>query len=251
MAATQHEIDVFAYADPPDPKALSIYDTRPFQRNILRGTWLGIIGFFGGLIGLFHFVDQRQAERQRRERRELLARQSGKPAPKAETRISRAPREEPAISNGLPDWISSLRPQQEESQPAEPEPASEEPVLSTDVPDWLSSLPSQENAAPPSEEQAALEASLFSAELPDWLSALPEQQETSQPAESPELPGEAITPGELPDWISQLGAAQTPPATHFAPSASATDRDRAAAGRPSDSTTAQCTCPGIAASRAK
>lgn len=72
LARLQRSIDVFVYPDAPDPKGLSMHDTRPHQRWILRMSWIAIVMIFAGIISIIHTLDNRAAERHRRERRELL-----------------------------------------------------------------------------------------------------------------------------------------------------------------------------------
>jgi hypothetical protein len=69
MAQLHKNIDTFAYPEVPDQKALGVFDSRPRQKAALRGTWLGLIALFGGIIGHFRYQERQQEASEREERR--------------------------------------------------------------------------------------------------------------------------------------------------------------------------------------
>lgn len=74
IARLERKIEVFAFASPPDPKNLTVHDTRGIQKYIMRGWWIMVIVGYGALVAGLHIIDAREAERARQERRELLRR---------------------------------------------------------------------------------------------------------------------------------------------------------------------------------
>lgn len=76
IARLQRAIEVWVYPKPRSDKHLVIHDTRDRQKMIVRTTWISIIVAFAGIFALIHFFESRAAERQRRERREMLKRQA-------------------------------------------------------------------------------------------------------------------------------------------------------------------------------
>jgi len=116
-----------------------------------------------------------------------------------------------------PDWMASLRPQEEEAVPAdvpdwlsglgagEENAEEEEPAVPAEAPDWLSQIGMGVEA--PAEAEAQAEEAV-PAETPDWLAGL------SAAAETPgvEEPAEEIVPAEAPDWLSQIGMGVEAPA---------------------------------------
>ncbi|MDM7918155.1 MAG: hypothetical protein QUS12_03215, partial [Methanosarcina sp.] len=120
--------------------------------------------------------------------------------------------EEESLENvsGLPDWLSSVIPENEE-QPSPVVPPFEENIL----PDWLNEVqePPESEKAPfpqvfdvyqPVDRNPKVPVSPFEEpELPEWFSELPQHTETSSVSEVP-VPSEEIAPAELPTWLKAM-----------------------------------------------
>jgi hypothetical protein len=129
----------------------------------------------------------------------------------SELPAGRLPEEESAeIASGLPDWLESIQPENEE-QPSPVVPPFEENIL----PDWLNEVqePPESEKAPfpqvfdiyqPVDRNPKEPVSPFEVpELPEWFSDLPQQLETPSVSEIP-VPVEEIAPAELPTWLKAM-----------------------------------------------
>ncbi|NPV85031.1 MAG: tetratricopeptide repeat protein, partial [Anaerolineae bacterium] len=93
------------------------------------------------------------------------------------------PAAEPAETGETPEWLASL-------QTEEPALPAAEPAETGETPEWLASLQTEEPALPASEPAET-------GETPDWLASL----QTEEPALPAAEPAET---GETPDWLASL-----------------------------------------------
>lgn len=70
MAKLRRYIDTFCYPEAPDKKAMSIYDSRPQQKSVMRSAWVGLIAIFGGIIGYLRYQEYQEMAAEREARRE-------------------------------------------------------------------------------------------------------------------------------------------------------------------------------------
>jgi hypothetical protein len=69
-ARLRKEIETFAYPEPPDMKAIRVFDTRAHRTAMMNGAWVGLILLFGGTVAFLRYQDRPQRLQERWTRRQ-------------------------------------------------------------------------------------------------------------------------------------------------------------------------------------
>ncbi len=117
-----------------------------------------------------------------------------------------------ASDEGVPDWLSDLKEEQETAKEEAAEPG-EEPAEQGEVPDWLKEVQGREAVEPAASAESPEEST-------DWMAALTSASDELQPVEEGELPPQGaeepalseekldVLGEQIPDWLDELDSGE-------------------------------------------